>query len=74
MQTKIIFISYFLYLHFKYYSLFWPLPSESPYPIPSLPASMGVFPHLPTHSCIPTLVLPYTGAFNLHRTKGLFSH
>jgi hypothetical protein len=28
---------------------------------------------LPTHSCLPTLAFPYTGASSLHRTKGLSS-
>ena len=31
-------------------------------------------PHPPTHSLLPTLYFPYTGASSLHRTKGLSSH
>jgi hypothetical protein len=49
-------------------------PPESPYPIPCLPATMGVFPHPPIHPHLPALAFPYTGASSLHRTKGLFSH
>ena len=47
---------------------------EIPYAIPLPPASMRVFLHPPTYTCLPTLALPYTGASSLHRTKGLFSH
>ena len=43
-------------------------------PIPCPSASMRVFPHSPIHSCLPALTFPYTGAFSLHRTKGLSSH
>ena len=65
------FIGYFLYWHFKCYPL---LPLETPYPISPPPASMRVLPHLPTHSCLPALALPYTGALSVHRTKGPSSH
>jgi hypothetical protein len=41
-------IGYFLYVHFKCYLLSHPHPLETPYPIPSPPASMRVFPHPPT--------------------------
>jgi hypothetical protein len=41
----------------------------------SLPfASMRVFLHPLTHSCLSTLTSPYAGASNLHRNKGLSSH
>ena len=64
---------------FIYISNVIPLPS-SPFanslshspPLP--PASMGVLPHPPTHSCLPTLAFPCTGAPSLHRTKGFSSH
>ena len=49
-------------------------PPETPYPVPSPPASMRVFPHPPTHSHLPALAFPYTGTLSLHRTKGLSSH
>ena len=48
--------------------------TENSYPIPHHPASVRVFPHLPTHSCLPAIAFPYTGTSNLLRTKGLFSH
>ena len=48
-------------------------PPETSYPFPP-PASMKACPHPLTHSCLPTLAFPYTGASSLHRTKGLFSH
>jgi len=35
---------------------------------------MRVFPQSPTHSCLPTLAFPYTGASSLGRTKGFSSH
>jgi hypothetical protein len=67
----IIFIGYFIYLHFKCYPLSW-FPPETPYSIPPPPASMRVYPHQPTHSCFPSITFPYTGASSLHGTKGLF--
>ena len=45
-----------------------------PYSITPLPASMRVYPQPDTHSCLPVLKFPYTGASSLHRTKSLFSH
>ena len=48
-------------------------PPETPYTIPPPPASIRVLPQ-PTHSCLPALAFPYTGALSLHRTKGLSSH
>jgi hypothetical protein len=45
-------IEYFLYLHFKCYPLSWSLTPEIPYPIPSPPASLRVFPP-PTHPLQP---------------------
>ena len=41
-------------------------------PIPSTCFYEGVLP--PTHSHLTALAFPYTGASNLHRTKGLSSH
>jgi hypothetical protein len=62
---------------FIYISNIFPLHVSSlgiPYPISHAPASMRVFPHSHTHSYIPTLAFPYTGALNTLRHKGLFSH
>jgi hypothetical protein len=42
-------------------------PTPNPYPFPFSPA------HQPTHSQLPALAFPYTGASNLHRTKGFSS-
>lgn len=43
---------------------------ENPlYHPPPAAASMRVLPHLPTHSFLPVLALPYPGASNLHRTR-----
>ena len=59
----------FFYLHFKCYPF-----SRSPLqklPICSPPpTSMRVLPHLPTHSCLPVLSFPYTGAPNPLKPKG----
>lgn len=49
-------------------------PLETPYPIFPPHSSMRVLTHPPTHSCLPTLAFPYTGAWRLHRTKDLSSH
>jgi hypothetical protein len=38
------------------------------------PVSMRMLPHSLTHSCLTTLPFPYTGALNLHGTKGFSSH
>jgi hypothetical protein len=51
-----------------------PPPQETHYPIPLSLASMKVYPHPPTHSCLPAFEFPYTGKSRLHRTKGLFYH
>jgi hypothetical protein len=60
----LLFIRYFLYLHFKCYSLSWLLLQK--------PLSHHLSPdHQPTHSRFPTLTFPYTGASSLLRTKGL---
>jgi hypothetical protein len=48
-------------------------PSETRIP-PLPPATMRVFCHPPTHSCLTTLVFPYAGAAILHKTKGLPAH
>ena len=49
-----LFIGYFLYLHFKCYSLSWSPPApEIPYPISHPPASMRVFPHPTTYPLLP---------------------
>ena len=49
-------------------------PQETPYPIIPPPASMRVVPHPPTHSYLLAPAFPYTGAWSLYGTKGLFSH
>jgi hypothetical protein len=37
-------------------------------------ASMRMFTHPPTHSCLHALKFPYTGTLSLHRTESLSSH
>ena len=49
-------------------------PPETLYPMPPPPAFMSVLPNPPTHSHLPALTFPYTGALNLHTTKGLLYH
>jgi len=44
------------------------------YHFPPPPASMRLFPHTPTHSCLLPLTFPYNGALRLGRTKGFSSH
>jgi hypothetical protein len=62
-----IFIGYFIYLHFKCYP-----PSQVPLHKPPIPtASMRMFAHPPNHSCLSSLVFPYLESSSLHRTKGL---
>jgi hypothetical protein len=46
-------------------------------PFPGFPLENPIFPppspsHQPIHSYFLALAFPYTGAFSLHRTKGLF--
>ena len=77
-KTFSFFIGYFLYLHFKYYSLSR-IPSppflEAPYPNLSSPASMKVFLYTLAHSHLPVLDSPTLGHLSsLHRTKDLSSH
>jgi len=48
-------------------------PLAAPYTIPFL-LFLWECSHPPTTSLLPTLAFPYTGAWSLHRTKGLFSH
>jgi hypothetical protein len=49
-------------------SPFLEFPLKTPYPISPPPA------HQPTHIYFLALAIPYTGAYNLHRTKGHSSH
>jgi hypothetical protein len=49
-------------------------PSTNPLSHPPSHASMKVLPYLPTHPYLTTLAVPYTGASNLYKTKGLSSH
>ena len=53
---------------FQVLSPFLVSPLKIPYPVPPPPVLQ------PTHSCFLAQAFPYTGAQNLHRTKGLFSH
>jgi hypothetical protein len=67
---------YWLFSLFTFHMLspFQVSPLESPYPISPPPASMRVLPYPPTHSSLPTVALPYTGASNPLRPKGSSSH
>ena len=49
-------------------------PLETLYPLLPPPASIRVITHPPTHSLLPALAFPYTGALSLLRTNGLNSH
>ena len=49
-------------------------PSESSYPILPPPVSMRVFTYPSTHSHLPALAFPCTGAWSLPRTEGLSFH
>jgi hypothetical protein len=69
----LIFFS-FLHIFFIYVSNVIPFTLETPYLILPTLASMRMLPNPPTHSCLPALTFPYTGASSLHRTKGLSSH
>jgi hypothetical protein len=53
---------------FQMFPPFLVSPLKTPLSSPPNPA------HQPTHSCFLALAFPYTGAQNLHRTKGLSSH
>jgi hypothetical protein len=69
-----LFFGYFLYLHFKYY----PLPPFHSHPrnflsYPPFSCFYEGVPHPLTHSCLPAMAFPYTGASSLQRTKGLSS-
>jgi hypothetical protein len=69
-RRKFFFIKILLDILFIYISNVIPFPNLSPRNLLSHPppASMRVYTHPPT------LTFPYTGASNLHGTKGLFSH
>jgi hypothetical protein len=54
--------------------LFPGLPSGTPLSHSPSPASMRVLLHPSTHSCLPALAFPYTGASNFLRTKGCSFH
>jgi hypothetical protein len=56
-------ISYFLYLHFKYYPPFLVPPPRNPLLHALSPCFYERVPP-PTHSCLPTLAFPYTGALS----------
>jgi hypothetical protein len=65
-----MYLGCFIYLHFKYYALFWFPLREISYRTPPL-TFMRVLSNLLIYSCLPALAFPYTGASSLHRTKGL---
>jgi hypothetical protein len=68
---------FFLDIFFIYISNVFPfpgLPFGTPISHPSSPASMSVRPYPPTHSYLPDLEFPYTGALNTLRPEGLFFH
>ena len=46
-------------------------PFKTPYPLPTYPVSVRVFPYPPMHSCFPSLAFPITGyqAFTGPRTS-----
>jgi hypothetical protein len=59
---------------FNYISNIIPFPSFPPgmRPPPSHPHSLFFYEGIPpTYSHLPAMAFPYTGALNLHRTKGL---
>jgi hypothetical protein len=69
------FIEYFIFSIYISNVIHFPIPrSGNPLSNPPTPASIRVFPHPPTHSQLPALAFPYTGASSLHRIKGLSSH
>ena len=45
-----------------------PLAPSIPYPFTPAPV------HQPTHLVFLALAVPYTGTYNLHMTKGIYSH
>ena len=49
-------------------------PLDTPYSTPPPLAFMRVLPYQHTCSFLTALAFSYTGAFSLHRTKGLSSH
>jgi hypothetical protein len=64
-RNFVLFLNFFLLdIFFIYISnvIPFPVPPRTPLSQPSSPASMKVFPHLPTHSRLPTLASFYTGA------------
>ena len=73
----LIFIEYFLNLHFKCYPISWsqpPTPSKNLIYHQAFPCFYEGIPQPFIHSHIPTFAFPYTGESGLPRTKGLFSH
>jgi hypothetical protein len=70
---QIFFIRYFLYLHFKCYSLSQ-FPCCNLLSHPPSPCFYESVPQLTTHSHLHALAFSYTGASSLHRSKGLSYH
>jgi F0F1-type ATP synthase membrane subunit a len=71
-QENFFSLSFFLLdIFFIYISNIIPFasfPSKTPLSLPPPPAQQ------PTHSLFLALAIPYTGTYNLHRTKGFSSH
>jgi hypothetical protein len=74
----IVCLSHWIFSSFtlQMFSPFQFFPSETPYPISCPLPLWRCFKsiHPPTHSCLPTLVLPYPGVSNIFRPKGHSSH
>jgi hypothetical protein len=62
-------IKYFIYLHFQCYPLSW-LPIWKPPSHAPDPASVRMLPLPPTHSHLPILTFPYTGAMESSQDQG----
>lgn len=71
MAKILFFIIIGLFIYISNVFLFPGLPFRNH--LSHLPASMRVLSFLPTHSCL-HLALPYIGALNTFRSKGLSSH
>jgi hypothetical protein len=70
----LIFIGYFIYLHFNCCHTFWSPLCKSLIPAPSHLSLRELLLHPLTHTCLTALGFPYTGASSLHRTKDLHSN
>jgi hypothetical protein len=68
------FLLVILFIYFSMLSPFQVSPSWPPHSILPPSAFMRVLLYPPTHSHLPALAFPYTGAMSLPRNKGLSSH